>query len=70
MAGWTGIVGYGIYNIKHRKQKLSVQLIHLRVQAQVFAVGCMTAAALYHTYQVTMERRAAKKAKLESAIAD
>lgn len=57
MAGWTGLVGYGLYNIRKRKMPLSVYLIHLRVKAQVFAVGCMTLAVVYNIYSVTMKRR-------------
>ncbi|NXG40932.1 HIG1A protein, partial [Psilopogon haemacephalus] len=43
MAGFTLVVGYGLYRLKHRGQmKMSLHLIHTRVAAQGFAVGALT----------------------------
>ncbi|RLW11646.1 hypothetical protein DV515_00001267 [Chloebia gouldiae] len=43
MAGFTAVVAYGLYKLKHRgDMKLSLHLIHMRVAAQGFAVGALT----------------------------
>ena len=50
MGGWTALVGYGLYNIKKRKTTLPLYLIHLRVSAQVFAIGCMVSVVGYRIF--------------------
>lgn len=43
MAGFLGVVAYGLYRLKSRGDtKMSVHLIHMRVRAQGFVVGAMT----------------------------
>ncbi|KAF5896396.1 HIG1 domain family member 1A, mitochondrial-like, partial [Clarias magur] len=43
MAGFLGVVAYGLYRLKSRGEtKMSVHLIHMRVRAQGFVVGAMT----------------------------
>lgn len=43
MAGFLGVVAYGLYRLRSRgDQKMSVHLIHMRVGAQGFVVGAMT----------------------------
>lgn len=43
MAGFLGVVTYGLYKMKSRGDtKMSVHLIHMRVGAQGFVVGAMT----------------------------
>ncbi|KAG2458434.1 HIG1A protein, partial [Polypterus senegalus] len=46
MAGFAGIVAYGLYRLKSRNTKMSVHLIHMRVAAQGFVVGAMTVVLL------------------------
>lgn len=43
MAGFLGVIAYGLYRLKSRGEtKMSVHLIHMRVRAQGFVVGAMT----------------------------
>uniref|UniRef100_A0A3B3RQJ6 HIG1 domain-containing protein n=1 Tax=Paramormyrops kingsleyae TaxID=1676925 RepID=A0A3B3RQJ6_9TELE len=43
MAGFMGIVAYGLFKLKSRgDKKMSLHLIHMRVRAQGFVVGAMT----------------------------
>ncbi|NXF96780.1 HIG1A protein, partial [Eubucco bourcierii] len=52
MAGFTLVVGYGLYRLKHRGQlKMSLHLIHTRVAAQGFAVGALTCGVLYSMFR-------------------
>ncbi|KAG8443485.1 hypothetical protein GDO86_012036 [Hymenochirus boettgeri] len=52
MAGFVGVVAYGLYRLKSRgNTKLSVHLIHMRVGAQGFVVGAMTCGVLYSMYR-------------------
>ncbi|KAM6918212.1 HIG1 domain family member 1A, mitochondrial [Xenentodon cancila] len=52
LAGFFAIVGYRLYKMKHRGDtKMSVHLIHMRVAAQGFVVGAMTAGVLYSMYR-------------------
>ncbi|XP_006634309.1 HIG1 domain family member 1A, mitochondrial [Lepisosteus oculatus] len=52
MAGFFGIVGYGLYKMKTRgNTKMSVHLIHMRVGAQGFVVGAMTLGVIYSMYK-------------------
>ncbi|XP_028853648.1 HIG1 domain family member 1A, mitochondrial-like [Denticeps clupeoides] len=51
MAGFFGIVAYGLYKLKSRGDtKMSVHLIHMRVGAQGFVVGAMTLGVVYSMY--------------------
>jgi len=63
MAGWASLVGYGLYDVKNRKMPLGVYLINLRVKAQMFAIGCMTAAVTYNIYKhvIKSDPKPAKK---------
>jgi len=47
IAGWFGIVAYGIYGIKNRKMKLSNHLIHTRMYAQAFVLGAIAVGVTY-----------------------
>ncbi|KAF4093730.1 hypothetical protein AMELA_G00005330 [Ameiurus melas] len=52
MAGFLGVVAYGLYKLKSRGDtKMSVHLIHMRVRAQGFVVGAMTLGVLYSMYK-------------------
>ncbi|XP_015266176.1 PREDICTED: HIG1 domain family member 1A, mitochondrial [Gekko japonicus] len=52
IAGFLGVVAYGLYRLKHRGDtKMSVHLIHMRVGAQGFVVGAMTCGVLYSMYR-------------------
>ncbi|KAI3374866.1 hypothetical protein L3Q82_021402 [Scortum barcoo] len=52
MAGFFAIVGYRLLKLKSRGDtKMSVHLIHMRVAAQGFVVGAMTAGVLYTMYR-------------------
>jgi len=51
MTGWTGIVGYALYNVRNRKTPLGLYLIHTRVAAQVFAMGSMVSVVCYKIFQ-------------------
>ncbi|KAL8164805.1 UNVERIFIED_CONTAM: HIG1 domain member 1A, mitochondrial [Gekko kuhli] len=52
IAGFLGVVAYGLYKLKHRGDtKMSVHLIHMRVGAQGFVVGAMTCGVLYSMYR-------------------
>ncbi|XP_039609989.1 HIG1 domain family member 1A, mitochondrial [Polypterus senegalus] len=51
MAGFAGIVAYGLYRLKSRNTKMSVHLIHMRVAAQGFVVGAMTVGVVYSMYR-------------------
>jgi hypothetical protein len=42
MVGWCGVVAYGLYGIKKRKQPLGIHLIHTRVIAQACVVGMLS----------------------------
>ncbi|KAF6041553.1 HIGD1A [Bugula neritina] len=65
MTGWTGLVGYGLYNIRKRKTSLSLYLIHLRVTAQVFAIGCMVSVVGYRIFNHEKNRFFGKSADEE-----
>ncbi|XP_004583274.2 HIG1 domain family member 1C [Ochotona princeps] len=52
MAGFTTVVSYGLYKLRHRNnQKMSLHLIHMRVAAQGFVVGAVTIGVLYSMYK-------------------
>ncbi|GAA6080296.1 hypothetical protein Q7C36_021078 [Tachysurus vachellii] len=52
MAGFLGVVAYGLYRLKSRgEMKMSVHLIHMRVRAQGFVVGAMTLGVIYSMYK-------------------
>ncbi|XP_053082925.1 HIG1 domain family member 1A, mitochondrial-like [Pangasianodon hypophthalmus] len=52
MAGFLGVVAYGLYKLKSRGDtKMSVHLIHMRVRAQGFVVGAMTLGVMYSMYK-------------------
>ncbi|MCJ8750298.1 hypothetical protein PDJAM_G00261060 [Pangasius djambal] len=52
MAGFLGVVAYGLYKLKSRGDtKMSVHLIHMRVRAQGFVVGAMTLGVIYSMYK-------------------
>ncbi|XP_058229412.1 HIG1 domain family member 1A, mitochondrial-like [Hemibagrus wyckioides] len=52
MAGFLGVVAYGLYRLKSRGEtKMSVHLIHMRVRAQGFVVGAMTLGVMYSMYK-------------------
>ncbi|KAL7837480.1 hypothetical protein SRHO_G00271910 [Serrasalmus rhombeus] len=52
MAGFLGVVAYGLYKLKARGDtKMSIHLIHMRVRAQGFVVGAMTLGVLYSMYK-------------------
>ncbi|XP_062865695.1 HIG1 domain family member 1A, mitochondrial-like [Trichomycterus rosablanca] len=52
MAGFLGVVAYGLYKLKSRGEtKMSVHLIHMRVGAQGFVVGAMTLGVIYSMYK-------------------
>lgn len=42
LTSWCGIVAYGLYGIRSRKQPLAVHLIHTRVFAQGAVVGALS----------------------------
>ncbi|XP_076841725.1 HIG1 domain family member 1A, mitochondrial-like [Brachyhypopomus gauderio] len=51
MAGFLGVVAYGLYKLKSRGDtKMSIHLIHMRVRAQGFVVGAMTLGVMYSMY--------------------
>ncbi|KAF2359593.1 Hypoxia induced protein domain [Trinorchestia longiramus] len=50
MVGWCGIVAYGLYGIRKRKQSLAMHLIHTRVIAQACVVGMLTLGVGYKLY--------------------
>ncbi|XP_060103923.1 LOW QUALITY PROTEIN: HIG1 domain family member 1A, mitochondrial [Heteronotia binoei] len=52
IAGFTAVVAYGLYKLKHRGDtKMSLHLIHMRVAAQGFVVGAMTCGVIYSMYR-------------------
>ncbi|KAM6214414.1 LOW QUALITY PROTEIN: thiol S-methyltransferase TMT1A-like [Rhynchocyon petersi] len=52
IAGFVTVVSYGLYKLQYRRdQKLSIQLIHMRVAAQGFVVGALTLGVLYSMYK-------------------
>ncbi|OCT95786.1 hypothetical protein XELAEV_18013474mg [Xenopus laevis] len=58
MAGFLGVVAYGLYRIRSRgQQKMSVHIIHTRVAAQGFVVGAMTFGVLYSMYKEYIKPR-------------
>lgn len=50
MAGWFGVVAYGLYGIKKRKQPLAMHLIHTRVIAQACVVSALSLGVGYKIY--------------------
>ncbi|XP_023689137.1 HIG1 domain family member 1C-like [Paramormyrops kingsleyae] len=55
MAGFMGIVAYGLFKLKSRgDKKMSLHLIHMRVRAQGFVVGAMTIGVIYSMYKQYM----------------
>ncbi|CAI9621774.1 unnamed protein product [Staurois parvus] len=58
MAGFLGVVAYGLYKLRSRgDQKMSVHLIHMRVGAQGFVVGAMTFGVIYSMYKEYIKPR-------------
>uniref|UniRef100_A0A5F8GWC3 HIG1 domain-containing protein n=1 Tax=Monodelphis domestica TaxID=13616 RepID=A0A5F8GWC3_MONDO len=53
IAGFAAIVAHGLYRLKSRgNTKMAVHLIHMRVGAQGFVVGAMTAGcAVFHCWR-------------------
>ncbi|XP_040834990.1 HIG1 domain family member 1C [Ochotona curzoniae] len=52
LAGFTTVVSYGLYKLRHRSdQKMSLHLIHMRVAAQGFVVGAVTIGVLCSMYK-------------------
>uniref|UniRef100_A0A2K5K5S2 HIG1 domain-containing protein n=1 Tax=Colobus angolensis palliatus TaxID=336983 RepID=A0A2K5K5S2_COLAP len=52
MVGFAAIVAYGLYRLKSRgNYKMSLHLNHMRVAAQGFVVGSMTAGMGYSMYR-------------------
>jgi len=52
VGGWFGIVGYALYNIKHRnkEQGLAMYLIKTRIAAQTVVIGGMTLGVAYSLF--------------------
>lgn len=51
MAGWAGVVAYGVYKFKQRKGNTGLYIIQFRMLAQATIVGTLCLGVGYQLYQ-------------------